>query len=79
MDSEVDIKDYLMENDGEFKRLAIQHQEYEDKLGRLVSKSFLSEQEKLEEVVLKKKKLALKDQMQSIIYRHQHAQQASGK
>lgn len=73
MGSDGDVKDYLMQNDGEFKKLAGEHQEYESKLDRLIHKSFLNEQEKLEEVVLKKKKLVLKDQMQSIISRYRHA------
>ncbi len=69
--NEVDVKDYLIENDQEFRQLAQQHQGYETQLRELRGKSYLNEQEQLEETVLKKKKLVLKDHMQALIYRHQ--------
>ena len=66
-----DIKDYLMGTDDEFRRLVEQHHSYAEQLERLVQKSFLSEEEQLLETVLKKKKLALKDQMHARILRAQ--------
>ena len=69
--NEVDVKDYLIENDQEFRQLVHQHQGYETKLRELRDKSFLSEQEQIEETVLKKKKLVLKDHMQVLIHQHQ--------
>ena len=68
--NEVDVKAYLIENDQEFRQLAQQHRGYETQLRELRGKSYLNEQEQLEETVLKKKKLVLKDHMQALIYRH---------
>jgi uncharacterized protein YdcH (DUF465 family) len=50
---------------------------YSEQLDKLSARSFLSEDEKLEEVTLKKKKLLLKDQMYSILqkYRREHEEQ----
>ena len=69
--NEVDVKDYLIENDQEFRQLAQMHQGYETQLSELRGKSYLSDQEQVEEIVLKKKKLALKDHMQILIHQHQ--------
>jgi uncharacterized protein len=59
-------KDSLMTNHDEFRRLAQEHMQYSTRLDTLTQKRYLSEDEKLEEVRLKKLKLRLKDQMQSI-------------
>ena len=69
--NEVDVKDYLIENDQEFRQLAQMHQSYETQLSELRGKSYLSDQEQVEATVLKKKKLALKDHMQILIHQHQ--------
>ncbi|MBI4445936.1 MAG: YdcH family protein [Acidobacteria bacterium] len=65
-----EVKDYLARTDQEFRALAEKHQEYERQLQELLSKPYLSEQEQLQETVIKKKKLALKDQMQLLIQRY---------
>jgi len=59
-------KDQLLTNHDEFRRLAQEHTQYSKRLDSLTQKRYLSEDEKLEEVRLKKLKLRLKDQMQSI-------------
>lgn len=59
-------KDQLVANHEEFRRLAMEHTQYEKRLDLLTHKRFLTDDEKLEEVRLKKLKLRLKDQMQSI-------------
>jgi uncharacterized protein YdcH (DUF465 family) len=59
-------KDSLMTNHDEFRRLAQEHMQYSTRLDSLTQKRYLSEDEKLEDVRLKKLKLRLKDQMQSI-------------
>jgi uncharacterized protein YdcH (DUF465 family) len=51
---------------GEFQKLAQEHTQYSTRLDLLSQKKYLSEDEKLEEVRLKKLKLRLKDQMVSI-------------
>ena len=59
-------KDQLLTNHEEFQRLAQEHTQYAKRLDSLTQKRYLSEDEKLEEVRLKKLKLRLKDQMESI-------------
>jgi uncharacterized protein YdcH (DUF465 family) len=59
-------KDTLLTSHDEFRKLAQEHTQYSTRLDSLTQKRYLSEDEKLEEVRLKKLKLRLKDQMQSI-------------
>lgn len=74
--NDVDVKEYLIQNDQEFRQLVQKHQSYESQLEELKSRSFLNEQERFEQTIIKKKKLALKDQMQVRIHDYQvgHAQ-----
>lgn len=67
----VHVKDYLIDTDQDFRKLAEQHREYEHQLEELLRKPYLSEHDQLQETVIKKKKLALKDQMQRFIERYQ--------
>ena len=59
-------RDQLLTNHDEFRKLAQEHMQYSQRLDALTQKRYLSEDEKLEEVRLKKLKLRLKDQMESI-------------
>jgi uncharacterized protein len=59
-------KDQLLASHDEFRKLAQEHTQYSQRLESLTQKRYLTEDEKLEEVRLKKLKLRLKDQMQSI-------------
>ncbi len=68
--TEEDMKAQLMALDPEFRRLSVQHSEYKQLLQELEAKSHLNEAELAEEAHLKKVKLALKDQMQSIMSRY---------
>jgi uncharacterized protein YdcH (DUF465 family) len=54
----------------EYRQLEVQHHEYEGRLGELADKAVLSDEEQVEETMLKKKKLQLKDRMQEIARRH---------
>jgi uncharacterized protein YdcH (DUF465 family) len=69
-------KDQLLASHDEFRRLALEHTQYAQRLDSLTQKRYLTEDEKLEEVRLKKLKLRLKDQMESIEreFRQQHVQ-----
>ena len=59
-------RDQLLASHDEFRKLAQEHTQYAQRLESLTQKRYLTEDEKLEEVRLKKLKLRLKDQMQSI-------------
>src|SRR5579862_2820281 len=59
-------KDQLLVSNDEFRKLAQEHTQYAERLDSLTQKRYLTEDEKLEEVRLKKLKLRLKDQMESI-------------
>ena len=70
------IKEQLLASDEEFRRLAHEHSEYAKRLESLIEKRYLSDDEKLEEVRLKKLKLRLKDQMEAIEQKYRHHQPA---
>ncbi len=53
----------------EYRQLEAQHHQYESRLGELADKAVLSDEEQVEEITLKKKKLQLKDRMQEIARR----------
>lgn len=74
MSSALDIKEHLLQSSDEFRKLAKEHSAYDEKLSLLLNRSFLSEQEKLEEVTLKKLKLRAKDRMQQMIQAQQQQQ-----
>ncbi len=60
------VRDVLLSSNDEFRRLAQEHSQYSQRLDSLLQKRFLSDDEKVEEVRLKKLKLRLKDQMERI-------------
>lgn len=61
------IKEILLKSNETFQKIHQEHQQCEQSLDRLRSKSFLTEEERLEETRLKKKKLRLKDEMYRMI------------
>ena len=66
--TEIDaMKQQLLESNDEFRQLATQHHDLDERIHNLATRSFLSEPEQLEEVTLKKRKLQLKDQMESML------------
>ena len=60
------VREQLLASNEEFRRLASEHSQYAQQLESLIQKKYLSEEEKIEEVRLKKLKLHLKDQMESL-------------
>ena len=60
------VREQLLASHEAFRRLAQEHNQYSQRLHSLIEKRYLTEEEKLEEVRLKKLKLRLKDQMESL-------------
>jgi uncharacterized protein YdcH (DUF465 family) len=58
-------REQLLASSDEFRKLADEHRNYAQRLESLTGKKYLSEEEKIEEVRLKKLKLRLKDEMES--------------
>lgn len=65
-----DLKHRLLETNEEFRELASQHHTLDDRLHELNTKQHLSDAEQLEEVSLKKRKLHIKDRMESMLREH---------
>lgn len=62
-------REELAQQDPEFQRLQEQHQDRERRLRELADKGWLTDDEEQEEKRLKKEKLRLKDQMESLLRR----------
>jgi len=71
------LKEELINQDPEFRELAREHTRYEQRLSELSALAYPSDEEQMEEVTLKKKKLALKDQMYSMMMQHQKTESMS--
>ncbi|MGQ9633862.1 MAG: DUF465 domain-containing protein [Bryobacteraceae bacterium] len=71
-----ELKAHLMETNEEFRRLVQEHCDYKKKLEALASRIYLTPEEQVEEVRLKKIKLKLKDQMEEILNRYRAQQVA---
>ena len=70
-----EVKDFLLQSDQQFRQLVEQHHQLDDRLHQLIERHYLSATEQIEQITLKKRKLALKDQMESIVreYTRQHS------
>jgi uncharacterized protein len=68
------LKEELMASNPEFREMAREHGRYEQRLSELSALTYPSDEEQLEEVTLKKKKLALKDQMYSLMRQAEHTE-----
>jgi uncharacterized protein YdcH (DUF465 family) len=66
------LREQLIMSDPEFRELAREHGRYEARLSELSALAYPNDEEQLEEITLKKKKLAVKDQMHDIMLRHQN-------
>lgn len=61
------VKNELMKQSQTFRDLVNQHESYEERLTELANLTYPSENEQLEEITIKKKKLNVKDEMYSMI------------
>ena len=66
------VRDQLLASNDEFRKLEQEHAMYSQRLDSLVNKKYLSEDEKIEEIRLKKLKLRLKDQMEQLEQQFRH-------
>ena len=58
-----EAKNLLLKSSEHYRELAERHHQLDDRLHELTEKHYLSDNEQLEEVTLKKRKLALKDRI----------------
>ena len=65
-----EMKKQLLQSNDEFRQLATQHHDLDERIHTLAIRHYLSEPEQIEEARLKKVKLQLKDQMENILRRH---------
>ena len=65
-----ELKRELLQSDEEYRQLATLHHDLDERIHNLTDRHYLTEPEQLEEVQLKKRKLHLKDQMESILRHH---------
>ena len=69
-----ELKRQLLQSDEQYRQLATRHHDLDEQIHNLttlaLTRHYLTEPEQLEEVRLKKVKLALKDQMENILRRH---------
>ncbi len=61
-----EIKHLLLQSNDQYRQLSERHHQLDDRLQQLTEKHHLSTSEQLEEVTIKKRKLALKDQMEQM-------------
>ncbi len=64
------VKEELFKENQAFRELVQQHQNYEKRLTELAGLTYPNDEELLEESVLKKKKLAVKDEIYSIMQQY---------
>ena len=65
--NETAVRKELLETNDEYQALYTEHQDSEQRLVELSSKSLLSEEDELEEKRIKRHKLFLKDRMETIL------------
>lgn len=67
-----DIRNNLMSSDAEFRKLVQEHSRFDLQLEELYRQPYLSSEDLLLEITLKKMKLRLKDLMEQHIARHRN-------
>jgi uncharacterized protein YdcH (DUF465 family) len=61
------VKDELMKENQQFRDLVQQHQSFEKRLSELANLHYPSDEEQFEESLIKKKKLAVKDEIYAMM------------
>ena len=65
-----ELKQQLIATNEEFSRLSQEHSDYKRRLEELYRHPHLTDEDRIEEINLKKHKLFLKDQMEQILQRY---------
>jgi len=68
-----DIRQSLLANDPEFRKLVEEHSRCESQLDQILKSSYLNSEDLMRETALKKRKLHLKDRMERILAQRQQA------
>ena len=61
-----EVKNLLLKQNEHYRQLAERHHQLDDRLHELTDKHYLTASEQFEETTIKKRKLALKDQMEQM-------------
>ena len=64
------VRDELIRSNSAFRDLVHQHEDFEKRLSELQHLSYPSDDEQIEESTLKKKKLAIKDEIYAMMQQH---------
>ena len=64
------VREVLLQQDEEYRRLAVEHQNYETRLRELTGQPYPTGDDEFEKARIKKMKLQVKDQMEGILRRH---------
>lgn len=64
------VRDELLKSNPNFRELVHQHEDFEKRLSELAHLTYPNDDEQLEEVTLKKKKLAIKDEIYAMMQQH---------
>jgi uncharacterized protein YdcH (DUF465 family) len=67
-----DVRQSLLVQDPEFRQLAEEHSRCESQLESLRETPYVNSEDLIQEAVLKKRKLQLKDRMEFILAHHRH-------
>ena len=61
-----ELKNLLLKENEHYRQLAERHHQLDDRLHELTDRHYLTASEQFEEITIKKRKLALKDQMEQM-------------
>ena len=64
------VRDELLKSNQAFSELVHQHEDFEKRLSELAHLSYPNDDEQIEEITLKKKKLAIKDEIYAMMQQH---------
>lgn len=64
------VRDELIKSNSAFRDLVHQHQDFEARLNELAHLTYPNDDEQLEEITLKKRKLLIKDEIYAMMQQH---------